>query len=56
MEQESADRPVRVPVEPLAEYGGDQACWLSRVCPECGRLTEGRDPSHCADCGQPLEH
>jgi hypothetical protein len=36
------------------DLGGDPACWLARVCPECGRLTEERDPTHCAACGEPL--
>jgi len=32
------------------EYGGDSACWLSKVCPECGALLD--DPaSPCWRCG-----
>ncbi len=46
--------PVRVRVEPPEELGGDPACWLNRVCPECGRITEGRDADRCASCGEPL--
>jgi len=27
--------------------GGDPACWLDRVCEECGRLMEGDVTHHC---------
>ena len=30
--------------EPL---GGDPACWLARVCEECGRLMEDNVAHHC---------
>jgi hypothetical protein len=33
------------------EEGGDPACWLSRVCANCGQLTEGELPAVCATCG-----
>lgn len=36
--------------EPEPE-GGDPACWLNRVCPECGRLAEEAPPTRCAGCG-----
>jgi rubrerythrin len=36
-----------------AEDGGDPACWLSRVCPECGRLDDGPPPDRCPGCGAP---
>ncbi len=26
------------------DEGGESACWLDRVCPECGRLRERPDP------------
>lgn len=42
---------ARVGVPP-EEMGGDQACWLDRVCQQCGRLTEHGD--RCAACGAPL--
>lgn len=35
--------------------GGDPVCWLSRVCPECGRFIEDPrvDPeSHCSTSGE----
>jgi hypothetical protein len=50
----ASDGPVRVRIERLEEFGGDEACWLNRVCPECGRITEGRDANRCASCGGPL--
>lgn len=38
----------------MADEGGDPACWLDRVCAECGRLVEG-DGDRCPDCGAALE-
>jgi uncharacterized protein YeaO (DUF488 family) len=26
--------------------GGDAPCWLNRVCPECGAITDGECPDH----------
>ena len=43
--------PQRHPVV-LAE-GGDAACWLGRVCPECGALDESPRDS-CPRCGAEL--
>jgi rubrerythrin len=34
--------------------GGDPACWVSRVCPECGRLDDGPPPARCPGCGAAL--
>jgi rubrerythrin len=31
--------------------GGDPACWLERVCAECGALVEGELPAKCWRCG-----
>ena len=31
----------------VSDAGGDAACWLSRVCEECGQLVEGGDEHHC---------
>ncbi len=33
------------------QEGGDPACWLDRVCDECGRMKEGPDPTVCENCG-----
>ena len=33
------------------EEGGDPACWLGQVCPECGRFTERQLPTTCPHCG-----
>ncbi|MBH0129710.1 hypothetical protein [Salinibacterium sp. NK8237] len=30
---------------------GDAACWLPRVCEECGALVEGELPALCWRCG-----
>ncbi len=40
------DRPV-----PRADVGGDPACHLSRVCPECGLFVEDDLPAVCGRCG-----
>jgi hypothetical protein len=36
--------------DPVDE-GGDPACWLHRVCPDCGRLADEDPPTRCAGCG-----
>ncbi|MCQ0022032.1 hypothetical protein M4914_03070 [Streptomyces somaliensis DSM 40738] len=37
------------------EQGGEPACLLDRVCPECGRLApEGAEVRYCARCGTAL--
>ncbi|MBV2155361.1 hypothetical protein [Kitasatospora sp. SUK 42] len=33
------------------DEGGESACWLERVCPECGRLRERPGPGPCENCG-----
>ena len=37
------------PGEDVGEQGGDAACWLDRVCPDCGAFVEG--PT-CWRCGR----
>ncbi|MDK3258585.1 hypothetical protein [Blastococcus capsensis] len=37
-----------------ADDGGDPACWLSRVCPECGGLADEDPPTRCPRCGSEL--
>ncbi|MFW6693011.1 hypothetical protein [Streptomyces sp. MAR4 CNX-425] len=58
MGDENGDEPATVP-EPAATgaagpEGGEPACWLERVCPECGRLADTAPPVRCARCGTPL--
>jgi rubrerythrin len=37
------------------DVGGEAVCWLSRVCPDCGRLVEGEPPpARCPVCGTEL--
>ncbi|GGH66759.1 hypothetical protein [Rothia aerolata] len=36
--------------EPAAEVGGEEACWMNRVCPECGALKE-TPAEKCWRCG-----
>jgi rubrerythrin len=38
--------------EPVDE--GDPACWLQRVCSECGRLADEDPPTRCPACGAHL--
>lgn len=33
------------------DTGGDPACWLNSVCPDCGRFVEARPPTTCPRCG-----
>ncbi|MFD7450145.1 hypothetical protein [Kitasatospora sp. NPDC059827] len=33
------------------DEGGESACWLDRVCPECGRLRERPGSGPCENCG-----
>lgn len=36
------------------DQGGDEACWMDRVCPECGRLADEAPPARCERCGAEL--
>ncbi|MFD4421463.1 hypothetical protein ACFWN7_08160 [Agromyces sp. NPDC058484] len=36
---------------PHDDLGGDPACWLGRVCPECGAMIEGPIGRACWTCG-----
>lgn len=42
--------PVRLPPV-VDDEGGDPACWLPRVCQECGRLADEDPPTRCPACG-----
>jgi hypothetical protein len=33
--------------------GGDPACWLDHVCPECGRFVDRTDDHVCEQAGAP---
>jgi uncharacterized protein YeaO (DUF488 family) len=33
------------------DLGGDPVCWLTSVCPECGRFVEDEPPTTCPRCG-----
>lgn len=41
-------------VEPM-EQGGDAACWLGRVCDNCGALIEGSRGVPCWRCNTPWQ-
>lgn len=34
---------------------GDPACWLHRLCPECGAVPAGRGERVCWRCGEPAD-
>ncbi len=36
------------------DEGGDPACWLSRVCPDCGLLADDEPPTRCERCAAEL--
>jgi len=50
---ESPERGSRAEVPP--DEGGDPACWMHRVCQECGRLADEDPPTRCPSCGATLE-
>jgi two-component system sensor histidine kinase MprB len=37
------------------DRGGDPACWLNRVCENCGRFVDDPHAQTCPDCGAPRE-
>jgi uncharacterized protein YeaO (DUF488 family) len=37
------------------DLGGDPVCWLTSVCPECGRFVEAEPPTRCPRCGAEIE-
>lgn len=39
---------------PVHVEGGEAACWLDRVCPDCGAIGE-HPGGTCWRCGRPLE-
>ncbi|HEY4458497.1 MAG TPA: DUF488 family protein [Pseudonocardiaceae bacterium] len=41
---------LRQPEKPRQE-GGDPVCWLTSVCPDCGRFVEAAPPTRCPRCG-----
>ena len=46
--------PAELPELP-EDAGGDPACWMHRVCDECGRLADEDPPTRCPSCGKHLE-
>ncbi|MGW7619826.1 hypothetical protein ACWGLG_29065 [Streptomyces antimycoticus] len=49
--RETAD-PDPAPAEP---EGGESACWLDRVCADCGAIQDTACFARCARCGAPRE-
>ncbi|NAZ74409.1 hypothetical protein GTQ99_03085 [Kineococcus sp. T13] len=55
MEQHLDQDPGEHPREdPGADAGGEGVCWLSRVCPACGRLAEDPRALRCPQCAEEL--
>ncbi|MGW2813302.1 cupin domain-containing protein [Streptomyces sp. NPDC001415] len=50
-----ARRPGLAITRPQGDAGGEAACLLGRVCPECGRLATERAARFCWNCGTALE-
>lgn len=48
------DEPAEQPLTRLdtANSGGDPACWLANVCPECGAFNESPANTPCWNCGR----
>nr|WP_308213860.1 hypothetical protein [Rhodococcus sp. FXJ9.536] len=38
------------------DLGGESACWLDRVCPDCGVFLTDRTAPHCPRCGTATAH
>jgi predicted Zn-ribbon and HTH transcriptional regulator len=36
------------------DRGGDPVCWLPRVCPRCGAMTDTEPPTTCPQCGSDI--
>jgi hypothetical protein len=51
--KESDEEPVDAATEP-AEEGGEPACWLHRLCPECDAVQDDERPARCWRCGAAL--
>lgn len=54
MQDEHRMAPERAEANDAAEDGGDPACWLAFLCPECGRITEQDVAVRCEYCGAEL--
>lgn len=54
MTQETQDRGEGGELDVVtSDLGGDPACWMHRVCPECGRFAS-EPGDRCAECGHEL--
>jgi len=47
------DEPVAESIDVESDQGGDAACWLGRVCDNCGALIEGSRGVPCWRCNTP---
>jgi hypothetical protein len=49
-DQDDPERLTRI--GPTGSTGGDPACWLAGVCPECGAFNEAAPGTPCWNCGR----
>ncbi|WP_413803294.1 hypothetical protein [Streptomyces iranensis] len=47
--------PEMADLAPAEPEGGDPACWLERVCADCGAIQDTAHFARCARCGAPRE-
>lgn len=48
------DRPAAPTGAVAGPEGGESACWLDRVCPQCDAVADGPPPARCPRCGAEL--
>ncbi|MCA0252553.1 MAG: hypothetical protein LCH76_09755 [Actinobacteria bacterium] len=49
---EQPDAPALTRLDPEELAGGDPACWLANVCPDCGAFNESAPGTPCWNCGR----
>lgn len=59
-DRETVNRETAVPdpdpdPAPAEPEGGEPACWLDRVCADCGAIQDTAPFARCARCGAPRE-
>lgn len=52
--QPDSEDPANLPADSSEDLGGDPACWLANVCPECGASVDDPSVGVCPKCGGAL--